>query len=58
MKQVYADHSLPYRTDAKFKFPEGYNPCDGELGPIGYGGGGGGEGGGGGGPEVMDGAFE
>lgn len=58
MKQVYADHSLPYRTDVKFKFPEGYNPCDGELGPVGSGGGGGGDGTGGGGPDVMDGAFE
>ena len=31
MQKVYSDPKLPYRQDARFNFPEGFNPCDGEL---------------------------
>lgn len=27
MQKVYADPKLPYRQDAKFKFPSNFNPC-------------------------------
>ena len=30
MKNVYSNPKLPYRQDAKFDFPEGYQPCIGE----------------------------
>ena len=34
MMKVYADSSLPYSQDAKFEFPEGFDPCarDGVVG--------------------------
>ena len=31
MQKVYADSKLPYRQDAKFKFPDNYNACEGEI---------------------------
>ncbi len=31
MQKVYADPKLPYRQDARFKFPDDYNACAGEL---------------------------
>jgi len=31
MQKVYADQKLPYRQDAKFRFPDNYNACEGEL---------------------------
>ncbi len=31
MKKVYADPKLPYRQDAKFKFPNNFDPCNGEI---------------------------
>lgn len=31
LKQVYADNNLPYSPSVSFKFPKGYNPCEGEL---------------------------
>ncbi len=31
MQKVYADSKLPYSQDAKFKFPENYNACEGEM---------------------------
>lgn len=31
MQKVYADPKLPYRQDARFKFPDGFDPCEGEL---------------------------
>ncbi len=31
MQKVYADPKLPYKQDAKFKFPDNYNPCEGEI---------------------------
>ena len=31
MQQVYRDSSLPYSTSAKFKFPDGYSACAGEI---------------------------
>ncbi len=31
MQKVYADPKLPYSQDTKFKFPDAYNPCEGEL---------------------------
>ena len=69
LQGIYKDSELPYTQDTKFKFPSGFNACDGELGPIssgsggrkgggGAGGGGGEAGGGGGQAEVMEGAFD
>lgn len=31
MQKVYGDSKLPYRQDAKFKFPDNYNACEGEI---------------------------
>ena len=31
MKKVYADKNLNYSQSVKFKFPIGFDPCDGEL---------------------------
>ena len=31
MQKVYADTKLPYKQDAKFHFPDDYNPCSGEI---------------------------
>lgn len=58
MQKVYADRSLPYRTSVKFKFPEGYSACEGELGYVGYGDGGGAGGGAGDSFDASEGAFE
>ncbi len=30
MKKVYSNPKLPYKQDAKFDFPEGYQPCEGQ----------------------------
>ncbi|MBJ2192098.1 MAG: transglycosylase domain-containing protein [Muribaculaceae bacterium] len=31
MQKVYSDSRLPYSQDTKFKFPDNYNPCEGEI---------------------------
>ena len=56
MKQVYADRSLPYSTSVKFKFPDGYSACAGEL--FYYGDGDGGDGGDSYEPEAFEGVFD
>jgi len=56
MQQVYKDKSLPYNTNTKFRFPDGFSACNGELQY--YGGGGGEAGGGGGDSQAFEGIFE
>lgn len=31
MQKVYSDSKLPYKQDSRFKFPDNYNSCEGEL---------------------------
>lgn len=31
MKKVFSDPKLPYKQSAKFEFPNGFEPCDGEI---------------------------
>ena len=57
MKSIYANSQLPYTQDMKFKFPNGFDPCAGDL--SGYRAGGGGAGTGGDESELgFEGAFE